>query len=44
MQNFVADILNFLFIIIYFSEKISLDISCESSVHMKCQDFILWKK
>ena len=48
MQKFVADILNFLFIIIYFSEKISLDISCESSawqmIHMKCQDFILWKK
>ena len=47
--KFVADnILNFSFIIIYFSEKISLDISCESSawlmIHMKCQDFILWEK
>ena len=32
----------------YFSEKISLDISCESSVkqtiHMKCQDFLSLKK
>ena len=48
MQKFVADILNFWYIIIYFSEKISLDISCESSawqmIHMKSQDFILWKK
>ena len=30
MQKFVADILNFLYIIISFSEKISLAISCES--------------
>ena len=40
--KFVADdILKFLFF--YFSEKTSLDISCESSakqqvIHMKCQD------
>ena len=38
--KFVADnILKFLFIIIYFSEKISLDISCEASawlmIHLK---------
>ena len=47
MQKFVADILNF-FIYCLFSEKISLDILCESSawqmIHMKCQGFILWKK
>ena len=33
---------NFFYFIFYFSEKTSLDISCESSawqtIHMKCQD------
>ena len=48
MLKFVVDILNFLFIIIKFAEKISLDIWCESSawqmIHIKFQDFILWKE
>ena len=50
MKKFLADILLlffFLSIIICFSEKISLDSSCESSakqmINMKCQDYYLKK-
>ena len=38
---------NFFYFLIFFSEKTSLDISCESSawlmIHMKCQDFFFLK-
>ena len=39
---------NFFKFLFYFSEKTSLDISCESSawqmIHMKCQDLFFLKK
>ena len=39
---------NFVLFFFYFSEKTSLDISCESSawqmIHMKCQDLFSLKK